>query len=298
MIFILFIVLLSIINSQAKSDTKLMNGKLYQIYRIHEDNSADIIMQYSYINENNVEIPFMTDINYTISIISFSKEPTFNHSIYFVGINKEFKVVNYSTKNFGEIQVNETIIESVMRKGDFLHRVNYKAYIGNSTSPAGSLITLNINFNINNISYIYKGVNELFLRRINTESFDEVNNYFQMKVDLPDSPDSWTEYISSNIEPSRIISKGTAQSLIWDYYPKYDIILTYSVIENPLSKKINNLIEETNLVSKQAQKSGDIALSLGFLAFLLTIISIDYKILKTNLKKIYNYISSKIKYKI
>lgn len=273
-LFFLFSFLLIINNSQALEDQKTLTGKYFQIYTLHNDNSADINFQIIHINEHNEDIYDFVGINYTLEVTTFSKEQTYNHSIYSIGgANKEFKLVNHPPNSVGDFQITETITESSFTKGMFIHRVNFYALFGENIIPRKSMYAINLRFNVNNISHENKSENTIFLSGINKPENSSRIKYetYRIKVDLPVSPYFWSDYVSSiPIYPSAIISKGSGQSLFWDDFFGNDVImLKYSITENPYPKRIDNLIEESNLILKETKKSNTIAILLGIFAFIL-----------------------------
>ena len=290
--FILFLLIIN--NSQALEDQKPIIGEYFQTYTIHNDNSADINFQIFHIYENNEDIYDFIGLDYIFEVTTFSKEPTYNHSISMGNENNKLKLVNHPPNSAGEFQIKETIRENSMMKGIFIHRVNFYAFFEESMIPSGKSTTaINLRFGVNNFSYANKSENTIYLSGVNYPDNSSLIKYetYRIIVDLPISPYFWSNYVSSTpIYPSSIISKGTGQSLIWDDFFGDDVImLKYSITENPYPKRIDNLIEESNSILKQAQKSSDLALNLGYLSVFLGVLSVILGLLSVR-----NYISSYI----
>lgn len=289
-------------------DTNNLSCKIYRVYKIYDDNSMDVMNQYVYrYNQYSGSTAFFRNINHLMRFFSISEEVTYNHSLNCLIAEKHF-ILSEPPLNVGEYYVDESIGE-VDDSDLFVHYVNFQAEAGESYLPAECMMTLNTFLKINNVS-IKDGQNNIIQISpqimIATEIPTEIDyDTFNLRVDLPNSPYFSSDYVSSNIEPSRIIQRGTGQSLIWDYCPKFDIIITYQIVENPIPKKIDSLIEETNLISKQSQESSDTALWLGKLSFciavfslILSIRNINYGKIKNKLDNIKTYITTQTHKKI
>ena len=268
---ILFIFLLIISNSQAKNDSKNISVSEHQIYNINEYNSVEVTIYEIYSNKYNEDLPSYLISELTFYIYSFSKEPTFNHSVYSAQV--QLKHVEQYPQSFGEYNVKEEITEPY--PGQFKHSITFNISDGVGKFPARSYRSTKICFNINNFSTNEKNDNYVFMLSgipmISPESAEILqSNDYKVTVNLPNSPYLWVDYIGSTLEPSRIIPKITSQSLVWDNYSTdISLIIEFKLIENPTSKKIDTLIEETNIITKQAEKSGKLALKLGIWSFIL-----------------------------
>lgn len=275
-------------NCLAQNDTKKFDGIINEIITIHEDNSAEVTISITYSNYYDEDIPFLPNMEFTKAINSFSNKPTYNYSVNFN--NQNFNIVEENPKDYREFNFTE-IITQIPDTGQFEHKVKFRVNFGKGKVRAHSFMPMFLNFRIDNYSFKEKSGNNIVLMSVSPNFNQEMTelviyNSNRLTINLPNSPYIWSEYISSSLIPSTILSKGTSQSIFWDNYSSNGGFFLYTVNENEISKKISALIEQTNLITIQAQESGDIAFGLGILALILTFISIDYKILKSNLKEI------------
>ena len=287
--FIIIIIFLFFIGvSLAENDS--MTYQFINIYKLNEDNSAQIIVQNTFSNNNDKIIPFFEKYRYSVPIVSFSKEPIYNYSVYFIGANEKFKRTNNSSITPHEFKVIEKInkISDIQYTHTLIFDINFG---GPAPLLPGSSTLLNINFEINNFSYNAEpNYIMYFPEGPNSQLHSETqisSNDILTRIDLPYSPYIWSEYISSTFFPSLIISRETTQSLYWDYPNKKPNRIIYRVNDNPITKQIDDLIGETNFISKQSEKSSNIALGLGIFAFILSMLSF----LDINLEKINQYLT-------
>jgi len=216
-LYILFIFLLIISNSQAENDFKIISVNEHQIYNINEYNSVELTIYEQYSNKYNEDLPSYLISEFTFDVYSFSKEPTFNHSVY--STQFQLKHVEQYPQNIGEYNVKEEITEP--HPGHFKHSITFNIFDGEGKFPALSYRSTKICFNINNFSMNEKNDNYVFLLSatpmISLESTEILqSNDYKVTVNLPNSPYLWVDYIGSTLEPSRIIPKATSQSLVWD----------------------------------------------------------------------------------
>lgn len=269
-IFLTIILISSNCQAISENNTKKIKPDISKLYILNVDNSLDVTNQYLFRNNNKETVTITQNLTNIIRLFSPSDEKTYNHSVFMLP-NYEF-ILSEPPLDSGEFYFNQRF-EEIPGPQAFIHYVEFNSNLPNPYVLKESVKMLEFHLKINNAS-IKSGDNYIITispkTMISLEPPTELEyNDFNLRVDLPSSPYLWVDYVDSNIPPSNIISKGTGQSLVWDYCPNQDIILKYKIIENPIPKKIDELIEENNKILKQAQESSDLALYLGWWSVIL-----------------------------
>lgn len=274
--FCIVIILLSFLAQGQKNavftgesnDIRLANIISTDVYTINENNSA-FIEEYLLITyfkpENNV-ISVRASINFTSVIMSASNEETYNYSI---ASTKKFEKNSFTSfvpiSNTSSVP-NSSVYEDItpFSTNFYKHTIKYPFNTNSNNFDEFNSDLYQFQFMVNNISFNYKDIYTLIIPKIMISSVQ--NSSAQIRVNLPNSPYYYAEYISSNVKPTEIVTDGTSQSIFWDNAPQIDIILFYRLIENPVNKKTTELQTETNKLEEQAYKSSILAIIFGIIS--------------------------------
>jgi len=290
----IFIMLLMSGYCQANNNTDGLSCDVFKTYQIDEKGTLKVTSTYQYFNRNyDKTLREDLKLSFTTRFYSPNKEEINYIFVSCPNIDPEFEYSKsplYSSQYDYETRFSE--FDDIFGSLCFLDiAINY----GKLDLPPESLIKIYINLMMNNVSINNEDRYEIFISPRDYELSDSSKtkeyNSFNLRVDLPNNPYYTSYYIDSTTLPTTIAPKGSGDSLFWDYCPQTDIVISYRLVENPIPKKIDGLIEETNLISKQAKDSSYWALGLGTLSFIIASFSfmkIDYKKMKSYIADLIN----------
>lgn len=272
-IMCIFIILLMSGYCQANNDTDKLICDAFKTYQIDEKGTLEVTNIYYYQNKNYDRI-FREDIKLSFSTRFYSptKEEMYNISVSCPSADPDIK---YSKPPLEQYQY---YYETSFDDSDGIFKstcyLNVKGInIGEQEFPPETLLKITLKLMMDNVSKKYEDHYEikLFPKDHELPNYHKIKEYdsFNLRVDLPNNPYYTSYFLDSNIPPTMIAPKGTGESLFWDYCPQTDIIISYRLVENPIPKKIDELIEDNNKILKQAQKSSDLASYLGWWSVIL-----------------------------
>lgn len=255
------------------NDIRLSNILYTDVYSINENNSA-IIDEYvliTYVKPEDINIIGIEHLlNFTFTIMSTSNEKTYNYSIADIDDFDEHSLTSFSSDNMSTLP-NFYYREKIGQfENNFYHHIieySFKSTRNDFDESASDLYRFQ--FMINNVSYKYNDIYTLVIPQ--TTIYSVQNTSRQIKVNLPNSPYYYAEYISSNVNPTEIITTETSQSISWDSPPQINIILFYRIVDNSVNKKTTELQMETNKLEEQAYESSKLSIILGILSFILVL---------------------------
>lgn len=287
---VLLVVILFFSNFSHAEENQFLNGskplraQVHEVYLLNADDSADIYTQIIYTNENNESLPFIEDFSFSLPIRNYSKDNVSNLTLFFLPGGPYFELVPYSTISFNN---QHTYLENTTHfsKQTYSHNLIINIDFNSNTIEGNTVIIENIRYKYTNFS-ISNGQEKMILVPINVFPMKNLTNInctsYDLRVDIPNSPYTYSKFVSSNMKPSKIESRGNGQSIYWDSKPRTDIILTFTVTENTISKKLDTMISETNQYANQTKKYNDIVTILTVISILITVLIIALPWLKEN----------------
>jgi hypothetical protein len=243
-----------------------LNSDIHIIYTLDENDSLDVLMQFVYINNLNHTLPLFEKRDARLQVFTSSGNSSYGHDVYFVPSRYHFVRID-DGEFYGTYSLSESIVPSLYNSDEFIHNLDFEIFCPGEVLPHKSMTTFNILFSINDSVSTFGEQKALHIARTNIQSHDN----YELRVNLPNHPYFWTEFVSSNINPSNILPNGNGQTLVWEKKPEHDIFVTYKITKDPIREDIDNLAEETNQLSKDIDRSGDISLFLGVLALVLAL---------------------------
>lgn len=264
LISILLLVLSLAIPGSAVSED--LNSDAHIIYTLDENGSLDVFMQFVYINNQNYPLPLFEKKDAKVEVFTSSVNSSYGHDVYFLPSRSHFVRID-DCGFYGTYSLNEDVVYSY-NPDEYIHNIYFEVFCPGESLSEKAMTTFNIQFSINDSVFTHGEQRTLHISRTNIS-----HDNYELRVNLPNHPYYWTEFVSSNIYPSNILPNGNGQTLVWEKEPEHSIFVTYKITEVPIRKDIDNLVEETNQLSKDIDRSGDIALLLGVFAFVLAVFS-------------------------
>lgn len=261
--------------NQLLNENKSLKVQVHEIYLLNLDESADIYTQIIYTNYNNESLPFIENFSFSFPIKNYSKDNISNITLFFLPDGPYFELAPYSTiKSSNQYTYSENITQ--VSEQIYSHYITVNVNLQETTMGSYSAIIENIRYRYTNSS-VSIGQEKMIFIPINKFDFSKKtvtpisNVSYDLRVDIPNSPYITTKFISSNVNPSKITSKGNGQSIYWDSKPNDDIVFIYTIKENSVSKKLDILIYETNSFVKKSTKFNDIATVFTVICILIAI---------------------------
>lgn len=270
--------------NQFLSGSKPLRAQVHEVYLLNVDDSADIYTQIIYTNENNESLPFIEDFSFSLPIRNYSKDNVSNLTLFFLPGGPYFELVPYSTINSNN---QYTYLENTTHFSEqtYSHNLIANIDLNVNTIERNIVIIENIRYKYTNFS-ISNGQEKMILVSINAIPMKYLKNVnctsYDLRVDIPNSPYAYSNFIGSNVKPSKIASRGNGQSIYWDSKPGTDIIITYTITENTISKKLDTMISETNRYANQTKEYNDIVTIFAVISILIPILMIALPWLKEN----------------
>jgi hypothetical protein len=280
---------------QANNDTDGLSCDAFKTYRIDEKGTLEVTSIYYYHNKNYDET-LREDIKLSFSTRFYSptKEEIYNISVSCPSADPDLKYSKPPLEQYQyyyETSFGDSV--GIFKSECYLNIIGIN--IGEQELPPETLLKIKIKLIMNNVSKKFEDHYEIKFSPKDHElpDYHKIKEYnsFNLRVDLPNNPYYTSYFLDSNIPPTMIAPKGTGESLFWDYCPQTDVVISYRLVENPIPKKIDGLIEKTYIVMQEAEKSSRISLFLGVTSIVITVITV----IIPQRKKIASYILNKLR---